>query len=206
MGRIIEGILSKETYNPAPGLTDGTVNGSPFRTTNLPTVSDPEKTYADITRSQYEDFINKFGGYEKALVQKGLTDTTLVDEAKVDSRKASEIASGIQQRNIDRYGVGVDPATRREQLRANMREGELGYTGSVNDARLAQEDANTNLLYGLMNIGNGVYSGAMSQLGSSAQNAAQLQNAYRQAKANSKASTMSTIGQLGSLAMLAMSI
>jgi len=47
---------------------------------SLPTVTDPEKTYASITRNEYQDFIDSFGKFEEELIA-GLDDTSIIDEA-----------------------------------------------------------------------------------------------------------------------------
>ena len=75
---------------------------------SLPTVSDPEKTYASITRNEYQDFVTNFGDFEKELIGQ-LDDTSIIDEAPADARQQAEISKGIQQRNIERYGTELTP-------------------------------------------------------------------------------------------------
>ena len=70
----------------------------------LPTVADPDQTYADITRQEYEDFIAKYSDFEEDAIEKSQTDTSLIDQARIDAPKAAELTRGIQQRNISRYG------------------------------------------------------------------------------------------------------
>ena len=80
----------------------------------------------------------------------------------------------------------------------------LGRIQAVNTARIDQKAANEELLNDLINIGQGVNRSALSSMGTAAQNAAQLDAAYQQAKAQSRANTFSTIGALGSAAIFAL--
>ena len=71
-----------------------------FSTANLPEVTDPEKTYADITRQDYENYVRDFRQFEESLID-ARDDTSLVDQASVDAANQSRIAREIQQRNIE---------------------------------------------------------------------------------------------------------
>ena len=170
----------------------------------LPTVSDPDATYAAITKREYEDFISKYSDFEEDLIEKATTDTSLIDQARLDAPMAAQLTQGIQERNISRYGGELTGAQANEMSRALERGSVLGGIQSVNDARIAQDEANTRLLSDLINIGQGVNRASQSQLGTSAQNATQLKNAYQQAKAQSKAQTYNTVGQLGTGTRLTM--
>lgn len=193
---IVQSLIERPTSNPAGGLT-------PNSNLILPTVSDPGQTYANITRSEYEDYVNGFRNYELGLINRAQTDTSLIDQAKTDAPKASKLAQDVAERNRTRYGMSFDPATERERERSFGRLGALGFDNAVNNARIDQDTLNTSLLSGLIDIGQGVNSTAQSQLGSSAANASQLDQAYRSARSASRANTFSTIGQLGALALMA---
>lgn len=172
----------------------------------LPVVSDPDKAYAEITRGEYQDFVRNYGQFEDELIRKAQTDTSLIDQAREDVGNAQALTAGIQQRNIDRYGGQLTAAQQSEMGRALQRGNTLGGIQSMNDARIAQKEANTGLLSDLINIGQGVNRASQSQLGASAQNATNLKNAYQQAKAQSKANTYSTVGSLATAAILAFAI
>jgi hypothetical protein len=172
----------------------------------LPTVTDPDKAYADMTRKDYFDYINKYGAFEKGLIEKAQTDTSLIDQAREDVAMASPLAAGIAQRNASRYGVNLTPAQMQQQQRQLQLSNTLGGVQAVNDARVAQKEANTAMLSDLINIGQGVNRASISQLGSAAADATARQNAYTQAKAASKAQTYSTIGGLGAAAIIALAI
>ena len=172
----------------------------------LAPVSDPEQAFADITRNEYMDYVENYRPFEESLIEQAQTDTSLIDQAREDVTKASSLTAGIAQRNQARYGAALTPAQLQQQSRQLQRANTLGSAQSISDARIAQRDANTNLLSDLINIGQGVNRSSQTQLGQSAANANQLKNAYTSAKAASKAQTYGTIGQLGAMAIFAMAI
>jgi len=169
----------------------------------LPVVSDPEQAYANLTRQEYLDYIQNYRGFEEQLIQKAQTDTSLIDQAREDVQVAQGLTAGIAERNAQRYGAALTPAQRQQQQLQLQRANTLGGVQSINDARLAQRESNTQLLSDLINIGQGVNRSSQSQLGSAAADATARKNAYTQAKAASKAQTYSTIGSLGAAAILA---
>lgn len=170
--------------------------------TNLPAVSDPEAAYAAITRGEYLDYVQNFRDFEDQLIQQAQTDTSLVDQARLDAPMAAALTTGIANRNTSRYGVNLTPAQLQQRGLGLQRANTLGSIQSVNDARIAQREANTRLMADLINIGQGVNRTSQQQLGSSAANFRNLQNSYTQAKAASKAQTYQTIGSLGAIAIL----
>lgn len=174
--------------------------------TNLPVVTDPEKTFADITRQEYLDYIANYRDFEEGLINQATTDTSLIDQARADRETASALTAGIAARNRSRYGAALTPMQRQQQQRRLQLGNTLGGIQAVSDAKIAQNEANTRLLSDLINIGQGVNRASQSQLGESAANKVQLNNAYRQAQANSRAQTMSTIGTMGSMAILAFAL
>lgn len=170
--------------------------------TGLPVVTEPDKAFADITRNEYMDFVRDYRDFEDQLLEKAQTDTSLIDQAREDVPQAAALTSGIQQRNLSRYGGNLTAAQTRQMQGSLQRGNTLGGIQAINDARIAQDEANTKLMADLINIGQGVNRSSQSQLGTSAQNATQLKNAYQQARANSKAQTYNTVGQLGSYAIM----
>jgi hypothetical protein len=169
----------------------------------LQNVSDPEKTYANITRQEYLDYVSQYRDFEEQMITESQTDTSLIDASRENAQIASGIAQGVSDRNASRYGAALTPAQAQEQRRALERGNTLGSIQSVNDARIAQRELNQNKLADLINIGQGVNRSSLSQMGSAAANATQRKNAYDSAKAASKAQTMSTVGSLGAMAIMA---
>lgn len=170
---------------------------------NLPSVDDPEKAYADLTRQEYMDYVQNYRKFEEQLINKAQTDRSLIEQARKDVGVASALTQGVAARNAQRYGVALTPAQIQQQELRLQRANTLGGIQAVNDAKIAQREANTALLSDLINIGQGVNRASQSQLGSAAGDATARRNAYTQAKAASKANTYSTIGSLASAAILA---
>ena len=170
---------------------------------NLPYVSDPEATYAQITRNEYLDYQANYRQFEDQLIERAQNDTSLIDQAREDAEVAQGLAAGISARNASRYGASLTPAQMQQQERQLQRANTLGGIQSVNDARIAQREANTRLMSDLINIGQGVNRSSQNQLGSAAADATQRKNAYEAARAQSRAQTYSTIGSLGAMAIMA---
>lgn len=170
---------------------------------NTNTSQDADSIFANITRQQYDDFYKDFGALESSLLARSQNDQTLVDQAKKDAPKTAQISAGAASRNASRYGLAQLPDMLKAQAGSTARAGALGTSDAVNNARVAQKDLNDNLVTKLVEIGSGVNSSALGQLGSAAADATARKNAYTQAKANSQANTYSTLGTLGAAAIAA---
>ena len=190
--------------NAGAGNRGVTGTGTPgYNAGQLPTVTDPEKAYADMTRQQYMDFVNNYGQFETDLINKAQNDTSLIDQAREDVSMTQGVAQGIADRNASRYGANITPAMRQQQQRTLQRQNTLGGINQINNAKLAQKQQNTALLGDLINIGQGLNRSSMDQLGGAAAQAANRNSAYDQAKAANKANTYSTLGSLGAMAIMA---
>ena len=175
-------------------------------TSNLPVVDDPEKAFADITRQDYENYVQDYRQFENELIA-AKDDTSLIDRAPEDAAKQAEIARGVQERNISRYGgAGLSIAQRQEQQRALQRQGQLGLAGGLNTARVAQRDINQTTLADLINIGQGVNRSSLSSMGTASQNAAAKASAYKNAKAAHTSSMVGLGSSLAATAILAFAI
>jgi len=173
-----------------------------FSVSQLPGVTDPEQTYADIARKDYEDYINDYRGFEQRLID-ARTDTSLVDRARVDAEETTQRARDIQQRNIERYGgAGLTAVQRQEQEKSLRLGGALNTSGLLNNARIAQREVNQATLADLINIGQGVNRNALGQLDTAAQNAARKDMAYKNAKAQHRANMIGLGGSLASAAII----
>ena len=170
---------------------------------SLPAVTDPEKAYANITRQEYNDYVSNFRDFENQMIEEAQTDTSLIDSARENAGIASGLAQGISDRNASRYGGTLTPAQIQQQSAMLQRGNTLGGIQSVNDARIAQSELNQSKLADLINIGLGVNRTSLSQMGGAAANATQRKSAYDAARASSKAQTISTVGSLASMAIMA---
>ena len=152
-------------------------------TSSLPNVSDPEATYAAITRQDYNDYINNFRDFEERLL--GQTeDQGLINRAREDQKTQNRIAREVQQRNIERYGgAGLSNVQRQQQQRTLQRGGQLAMANTSNNSRIQQREINNALLNELIGIGQGVNQSSLSGLGDASSMAAQRAAAYKNAKA-----------------------
>ena len=169
----------------------------------LQEVKDPDKVYAQITRDEYNDYVENYRGFEEELLERAQNDTTLIDDARENAAGASALMTGLAERNRARYGANLTPAQQQQMQRNLSQANTLGLAQSVNDARIAQKELNQSAIGDLINIGQGVNRSSLNQMQSAAQNATSRKNAYEQARAASKASTYSAIGGLASAAIFA---
>lgn len=177
-----------------------------FSTSNLPEVTDPEATYAGITRQDYENYVRDFRAFEEDLIDTK-DDTSLVDQASVDAANQARIAREIQQRNIERYGgAGLTAVQRQEQAKAMNLGAATNLTGLLNNARIGQREINQATLADLINIGQGVNRNALQGLGDASSMAANKRNAYNSAKAAHRSQMIGLGGSLASAAVLAFAI
>lgn len=174
-----------------------------YSASQLPQVTDPDKTMGDVARGQHERYIRNFRDFENALVA-AKDDTSLIDAARADAPQQAELTRGIAERNRQRYGLQQTAVEAREEARASQRGEAINLAGGLNEARLAQRDANQRMLGDLINIGQGVNRSSLSQLGAAGENAVARKNAYSQAKAQSKAQTMGMLGTMGAAALMFM--
>ena len=165
--------MPHNSYHNEPNIT---------LSSNLAEVTDPDQTFADVSQSGFDRFITSYRPFENQLIQRSQTDTSLVDSVAPTVQAQTDIAQGVAQRNRERFGLAETGAMRRERTRATNRAQSLNLAGGLNNARLAQQEANQALLADLINIGQGVNRSALSGLGAAAQNAVARQNQYTQDK------------------------
>jgi hypothetical protein len=205
-----DAIRQQEAEKPVPGSRSiGTLQFpntySNYSADELPIVSDPDATFASVAEGAHERYIRNFRDFERRLLDE--TDSTemidrdsteLVDAAMEDIPQQTELARGIAQRNRERYGYQQTAAERQEAEKMLQLGGALNLAGGLNNARLAQRDANRFMLGNLINIGQGVNRSSMRGLGSAAQNAAARQQAFQNDRAAYKQQTAGFLGKLGS--------
>ena len=161
-----------------PGQSDRDYAGS------LPNVSDPESTFADILRQDYNDYVANFQGYEDRLLGM-VNDDSLIRRSRENAKIQSKIAEGVRRRSLSRYGGGtMSAAQRQESERAAQRGDALSLAGTANNARVRQAEINQALMQEIIGIGQGVNARALEGLGTAAQGAMQRRGAYKNAKAS----------------------
>lgn len=186
------------TYNEVDMARQGGAYGY-----GAPDVSDPDAVLAYMTRADAQAYERDYAQFERDMLDRASNDTSLIDDARTDSQMASTLASGVVERNRSRYGANLTPAQMQQQQRSFQRDTTLGSIQSLQDARLAQRDLNQDMLGKIIDVGQGVYQRSMQGMTAAASNKKALDNAYASAKAQSKANTYSTIGSLGSAAIMA---
>lgn len=175
--------MAAQLYRGLYDMVDYRRNAQNDYVSNLPSVSDPEATFAGITRQDYMDYVNNFRGFEENLLN--LTeDEGLMQRAREDQKTQNRIAQEVQQRNLERYGGGgMSAAQRQQQQRTLQRGGQLAMANTSNNARVQQRQINNALLNELIGIGQGVNQSSLSGLGDASAMQAQRQAAYKNAKA-----------------------
>ncbi len=87
----------------------------------LPAVPNPDQAYANMTRQEYQDYVANYRDFELDLIDKGMTDTSLIDQAREDAPKAAQLTQEIQQRNLERYGADLTGQQSRQMRRSLQR-------------------------------------------------------------------------------------
>jgi hypothetical protein len=182
------------------GLSDDLQYRNSQTTSNLPVVSDPEKTNADLLRKDYDRYVQNFRPFEEKILA-SVNDTSLIDAVPEDVKKQQDIAAGVQQRNLSRYGgAGLSVAQRAAQNVANQRQGMVSLAGGLNTARINQDAINKKSIAELINIGQGVNRNAMQGMGNAAGLAGQREAAFKGAKAQHH-NSMVGLGTMATLAI-----
>ena len=129
-------------------LYDGNYNTRQYRNTanssmaGLPNVSDPEATFAGITRQDYLDYVKNFRGFELDLLNQ-TNDDSLRQRAVEDQRTQNRLAGEISARIRERYGgAGMSNAQVQQQSRQLQLGGQLGVANTSNNAREQQRRDN----------------------------------------------------------------
>lgn len=164
---------------------------------------DADKTMANMTRMEFEDFKKNWAPVEEKLIEKSQTDTSLIDSAKADALAGPEQQLARLNRNAMRYGANYTEAQKQNQRNVLGRTDAIVDVDSISNARLAQKDQNRALMNDLINIGSGVQREGLSALSNAAQNESARKQAYEQAKANRTAMIYQTLGGIGAAAIIA---
>lgn len=172
----------------------------------LDPVSDPDFEFANTAIRQYGRYITDFRPFEEEMLAKR-DDTSIIDAVPQDVAQQTQIASDVARRNRERLGFEETAALAQGRQAATQRGEALSLSGGLNNARLAQLDANNRTLADLINIGQGVNRSSLSALSTAAQNDVSRQNAFTQARAAHKAQNRQIAGQaLGTAAAIGMAL
>ncbi|CAI2302047.1 hypothetical protein ACEV8G_13680 [Vibrio parahaemolyticus] len=153
-------------YNPNTGtaaLQTPVARTSEINVAKNMTVSaggDPEYIYANLTRKQYEDYLNRFQNYENQLIDFAMSDKLLNNQLE---RNAENATKNLEQANINaanatkKYGLG--------DLRTNQQKRNLEMNNAL---ALASTNNNTRQAIGDLQVGlmTGVSSGSKNLINS----------------------------------------
>ena len=89
---------------------------------SLPTVNDPEQTFANIMLGEQRDYMKDFAAFEESLVA-ARDDTSLIDAVPEDVAMQTKKAREIAERNKRRFGVTSTAVEEREAERSLQRGG-----------------------------------------------------------------------------------
>ena len=171
-------------------------------TSTLQPVGNPDKTLADVSKGQYDRYVRDFQPFELDLIEESQTDTSLIDAVPDDVKQQQSIAANIGKRNRERYGFESSAALKSERSRTEQRGGALGLAGGLNNARVAQDDANKMLMSDLINIGQGVNRSSLSALGTAASNDSARRQQYQADRTSYKNSRTSMLTGLAAVAFM----
>jgi len=175
----------------SPAATSGAQGTGNWLTTAV--TNSPDATAARVTRGQWAHFQNTYRAVEDDVIKQAMnTDFSAQgDEAGATARSAVNASAGAASRNISRSGGSL---TAEEQGALNRRK-DMTLAKSAgraeNTTRRTLSDTRTNLLAGIVGIGNGVSNTAMSGLSSAADAAAQRGIANDQQRAAAANGNMS---------------
>ena len=163
---------------------------------------DPDAIFADVSQRGYDKFEREFKPFELDVLARAQSDTSLVDAVPEDTAQQQQIAEGVAKRNRERFGFESTAALASERERATQRGSALGLAGGLNNARLAQLDANQRVISDLINIGQGVNRSSLSGLGTAAENAVARRSQYERDRVAYKNSQTNMLTGLAATAII----
>lgn len=185
--------------NAAPASGGGSAGYNPSSYTISPSLgsSNPDSANAQLTRSQYQYFLNRNKPYEDqalAGINDPATSRNLAATAGANAGAMIDQTQGMEERNLSRFGVPITADKQRSLGRNFGMARALGVTAASNTAFGGAEDANTDLAGDALGIGRELTGQASRGLSS----AASLQQARQQARdAGNSANRQGVISSVG---------
>lgn len=160
--------------------------------------TETQEAYADMLNWMYSDWETRFQPIEQELLDEVMNrDENIrqnVETAGAEANKSYEATMGISERNMARYGTEMDA----DQRAATDLSNDISQQGSQISAQGMARDASTarydQLATGMMGVGSGVKTGAISGMGTAANMEAQRNNYNQNAYAQSQAQFWNTLG------------
>jgi len=161
---------------------------------------DAKKLGAQVTREQFERYMNEFVPRENQLISSlGNRDAFSEGGAQADAGRSR----AALERMRSRYGTSLSSGQQSAENRQTNNATTLADISGTNAGRQIDQDRDYNLRSSLLNIGNNLSSSATSGLTDAAINEQNRQNAFNRAEAAADAqdaqNTASTIGTVATI-------
>jgi len=159
---------------------------------------DVDSKAAAVTRDQWQHFLDFYRPMEEKVLESAMqTDfTTEGDEAGRTAASSVNASKGSLARSLSRSGVSLTAEERTAVQRRQQNTLTRSVARAENTTRRGLKDSRANLLAGIVGVGRGVSTTAMSGMQSVADMAAQRQasnDALKQAQQSSNAQTGATV-------------
>lgn len=167
-----------------------------------PQDSTKQNYYADVVQWLGDDWEQRFKPIEEGLLDEVMNkDQNIrknVDEAGLSAQKSYEATLGMSERNMARYGTEMSADQKAAMDRSNSLNANASQIGSRGMARDATSARYDQLQTGLVGLGTGVKTGAISGFGSTAGMEASRNAQNQQMYAQNKAGFWNTLGSAAS--------
>ncbi len=162
-----------------------------------------QNKYSDMLGWLDDDWEQRFKPLEQSLLgeleNKDENIRKSVDEAGASAQKSHAATLGMAERNMSRYGTELSADQQAAQDRSQNLSGQGSQIGAKNMARDATSARYDQLQQGMLNVGTGIRSGALSGMGSAANLEGQRNEQNQQIYGQKKGSFWNTVGTIGSL-------
>lgn len=174
-----------------------------------PEDKEAQEKYAEMVRWLDDDWETRFKPLEQSLLgeleNKDANIRKSSEQAKATAGKSYEATLGMAERNMSRYGTELSDDQKEAQERQQQIAGQGAVVGAGNMARDATTARYEQLQNGMLNLGRGIQSGALSGMGSAAnmESGRNQQNwdIYGQKKGNFWGSVGKVAGMAGMMMM-----
>lgn len=198
-------LLKNSTRAAANVMNSGSTSPSGQYTLNTNvTDAQAEQMGAQVTREQFERYMNDFVPYEESAIG-SLGDASAQQAASSSIGDAARARASLE-RMRSRYGTSQTAGQANAEAHQTSLSTSLGALGAVNAGRQLDEDRDYNLMGSMLNLGNNVQSSATNSLTSASANEQQRENAYQSAKASADAAQSQQNAALASTAIMAAAI
>jgi len=131
-----------------------------------------QQKYADMIKWLDEDWENRFKPIEESLIGELENKDENIRKSSLEARQAAgrsfDATLGMAERNMSRYGTELTEDQQAAQERSQAMAGNAAQISAGNMARDATTARYEQLQQGMLNLGRGIQSGAISGMGSAA--------------------------------------